>query len=105
MKYLKKYFQVFLLVFMAFFVTQPTELEGTVRLVGTSLFPSLVFTTPEGKDYFFDDELFNSFVEYQHRRLVLSITEMDDEIWELADGSRKFVRPTIYKAEILEVKQ
>ncbi len=99
-----RFANVLLVIFMALFISKGTEIEGVVRLVGTSIFPSVVITTQEGIDYYVDDELFEQFVEFQHRTIIINVTKLEEETLELADGSRTFVRPTIYEAEILEVK-
>ncbi len=104
MRRFNRFANVLIVIFMALFIAQGTEIEGVVRLTGTSLFPSIVISTQDGKDYYVDDELFEQFAELQHRTVVLNVTKLEEETWELADGSTTFIRPTIYEAEILEVK-
>ncbi len=103
MKNISKIANILVIVFMAMFIAQGTEIEGRIRLTGTSLFPTLVLTTADDVTYYFDDELMEDFVEYQHQIVKIYATKIENEERKLADGSRTFIRPTIYKVEFLEV--
>ncbi len=94
---------VLVFIFMAMFVAQGTEIEGRVRLTGTSMFPTIQIVTADNTTYYVDDELFEQFIELQHKTVKINAIKIEDEIWELADGSKTFVRPTIYEATLIEV--
>ncbi len=95
--------RVIIFIFLALLSFPNTEIEGQVRLVGTSYFPGIVITTSTDKSYYFSDELFDTFIVYQNKTIKIK-AKVEEEKIEFADGSTPVILSTIYEAEILEVK-
>lgn len=76
------------------------EITGTVRLVGTQIFPSVVISSNDGKDYYFHKDLFSEFKPYNNKVITIK-AKVKDKKTELADGSKVFIIPTIYKAYVV----
>lgn len=90
-----------LLMFQMFlWFTPEIEIKGNVRLVGTPLFPILVISGEDGIDYYFHDDLFDEFRLYNNKAIKIK-AKVKDKKTELADGSKIFITPTIYKASII----
>ncbi len=97
---IQKISTVLLFLLMAPLVVPQVEIEGGVQLVGTSLFPSAIITTHEGKTYYFDEALFEQFAPYQNQTIKIRARIKEVEL-ELADKSKKFTRLVIFEAAVL----
>ena len=56
-----KYSYVFMLVFFFLLFAKKQEITGTIRMVGTAIFPEIVITTEE-RDYYFDKKFFDIYL-------------------------------------------
>lgn len=68
-------------------------ITGTVRVVGTSIFPNVVISA-EDRDYYFDKKFFEEYAKYQGQVITIEAKIKKEKLW-LADKSKSFDRYTI----------
>jgi hypothetical protein len=92
----------FLLILQIFLIFTPyKEIEGSVRMVGTVIFPQLTILTKNNEEYYFDNSLFDDFKQYSGRNITIK-AKIKNKKRTLADNSKTFIIPTIYKADIIK---
>jgi len=91
---------VLLVLQMFLWFTPEIEIEGSVKLIGTPIFPTLVISGTDGIDYHFHEDLFDKFRPYNNKTIKIK-AKVKDKKTELSDGSKIFITPTIYKASII----
>ncbi len=99
MKNIPKITHVVVFIFMAMWFMPQKDIEGSVRLVGTALFPSLILETDSGEVYYIDDALFDEFVVYQHLTIKIR-AKVNNVEFESIDGDNTIIHPTIIEAKI-----
>ncbi|EKV56571.1 hypothetical protein A966_09661 [Brachyspira hampsonii 30446] len=92
-----KYSYIFMLVFFFMLFAKKEEITGTIRMVGTAIFPEIVITTEE-RDYYFDKKFFDEYAKYVGQNITIKAKVKKDTIW-LADRSKSFDRYTIMWVE------
>ena len=95
-----KYSYVFMLVFFFLLFAKKQEITGTIRMVGTAIFPEIVITTEE-RDYYFDKKFFDEYSKYVGQNMTITAKVKKDTIW-LADRSKSF---DIYTIMWIEKKE
>lgn len=83
---------VFMIVFLLF--TKKEKITGEIRVVGTALFPNVVITTKENRDYYFDKKFFEEYAKYQGEIITIEAKIKKTKLW-LADRSRYLERYNI----------
>ncbi len=86
-----KYLYIFIFIFMIF--AKKEYITGTVRVVGTSIFPNVVISA-EDRDYYFDKKFFEEYAKYQGQVITIEAKIKKEKLW-LADKSKSFDRYTI----------
>lgn len=89
------------LIFILTFLLSKENLVGRVRLLGTEIFPDLVITTSEQKNYYFDKHLFNDYIQYLGKDISIRARVKKEKLW-LADRSKSFYRYTIVSVDKIE---
>ena len=92
-----KYSYIFMFVFFFLLFAKKQEITGTIRMVGTSIFPEIVITTEE-RDYYFDKKFFDEYAKYVGQNITIKAKVKKDTIC-LADRSKSFDRYTIMWVE------
>ncbi len=101
MKNIPKITHVVVFIFMAMWFMPQKDIEGVVRLVGTSLFPSLILETDDGDVYYIDESLFDEFVQYQHLRVKVRARIKEEKF--ISDDYRNIlIQKTIVDAKFLD---
>lgn len=75
-------------VLSIFFFFPKQEISGTVKLVGTAIFPRLVITDDE-KNYYFDKKFFEEYKNYVGKTITIKARVKKETLW-LADRSFSF---------------
>lgn len=92
----------FLLILQIFLIFTPyKEIEGSVRMVGTAIFPQLTILTSNDEEYYFDNSLFDDFKKYSGKNITIK-AKVKNKKRTLVDNSKTFIIPTIYKADIIK---
>ena len=78
------------------------QASGTVRLVGTSLFPEIVITGSE-KEWYIDKEEMHKLYDFQHRKVTVEGEETVVEI-KYAGGLSAGGRRTLRKIKIISIE-
>ncbi|ASJ22526.1 MULTISPECIES: hypothetical protein [Brachyspira] len=88
-----KYSYIGMCIFFFLIFAKKEDITGTVRMVGTSMFPDIVISTEE-RDYYFDKKFFDEYAKYVGQNITVTAKVKKDTIW-LADRSKSFDRYTI----------
>ncbi|WP_300367776.1 hypothetical protein [Brachyspira sp.] len=86
-----KYLYVFIFIFM--FFAKNEYITGTVRVVGTSIFPNVVISAEE-REYYFDKKFFEEYSKYEGKVITVEAKIKKETLW-LADKSKSFDKYTI----------
>ncbi len=100
MEKIKKIATVLLILQISLIFTPYKEIRGRLTLVGTARFPNLVIITNENERYYFDEGLKKDFMKYLGRNVTVKAKIKNNKL-TLADNSKTFIRPTIYKAKFI----
>ena len=78
------------------------QVSGTVRLVGTSLFPEIVITGPD-KEWYVEKEEMSKLRDLQHRKVTVEGEETVVEM-QFASGISAGVRRTLSNIKIISIE-
>lgn len=86
-----KYLYIFVFILTIF--SRKENITGTVRVVGTSIFPNVVIST-EDRDYYFDEKFFDEYAKYNGHIITIEAKVKKEKLW-LFDKSKSFDKYTI----------
>jgi cytochrome bd-type quinol oxidase subunit 2 len=78
------------------------QVSGTIRLVGTALFPEIVITSSDN-EWYIDSEEMSKLYDFQHRKVTVEGEETVEEL-KFANGLSAGIRRTLRKIRVISIE-